>query len=657
MACVCSLQGPNMGAAEDELIGIPFPEHSSELLHSLNEQRRKGLLCDLTIVAQGLEYQTHRAVLAACSQYFRKLFTARPFRGQRDVCELDFVHPRVLGALLEFAYTATLTVSSSDMREVLQAARLLEIQCVTDACADILQSSGVSEPPQPNPDPPAIYTGACLYPEGPAQEEEAAPAVTDLQTLEVPKVRRRKRPKKLPRLLLNHRSRSLYRIVQPLQTSMDMDREPDQRQPKACRGERDPSPGTAGHQEGEGDGSFLGQEGGGPSCHQLVSSSPLPPLAGDEEGAELPASAYLSLVSNGLLGDGTLSSLDRAPGARRRKSQMPQECPICHKVIHGAGKLPRHIRTHTGEKPFACQVCGVRFTRNDKLKIHMRKHTGERPYSCNCCDARFLHSYDLKNHARLHTGDRPFECSQCRKAFVRIDHLQRHLKGQNCLEIRTRKRKGESQGLQEHPVNWERLAVDGTFPEEYGIERETPGIDCVFPEGYRIEKESPGIDGAFPEGYGIKKEPSATDRKIPEGYGIKRESPGIDGTFPEGYGIKKEPSVSDRKFPEGYGIKRESPGIDGAFPEGCGIKKESSGISRKFPEEYGIKKEPLAIDYTFPEGYRMRGAPLGLDNTLPERYRMTVEPLQTEGDSDMDDSRDWGHSTAKWNSQPGEDIL
>ncbi|MBN3310450.1 NDUV1 dehydrogenase, partial [Amia calva] len=43
--------------------------------------------------------------------------------------------------------------------------------------------------------------------------------------------------------------------------------------------------------------------------------------------------------------------------------QTPQQCPVCQKVIHGAGKLPRHMRTHTGEKPFQCGTCGVRFTR------------------------------------------------------------------------------------------------------------------------------------------------------------------------------------------------------------------------------------------------------------------------------------------------------
>lgn len=138
------LQVRTMASPEDDLIGIPFPEHSSELLSCLNEQRQLGLLCDVTIKTQGLEYRTHRAVLAASSRYFKKLF-AGPGPGQ-EVCELDFVGPEALGALLEFAYTATLTISSANMGEVLRAARLLEIPCVIAACVEILQGSGLEAP-------------------------------------------------------------------------------------------------------------------------------------------------------------------------------------------------------------------------------------------------------------------------------------------------------------------------------------------------------------------------------------------------------------------------------------------------------------------------------------------------------------------------------
>ncbi|GLD47492.1 zinc finger and BTB domain-containing protein 7B-like isoform X1 [Lates japonicus] len=56
-----------MSPGEDGLIGIPFPEHSNELLSHLNDQRRTGLLCDLTLTSRGARYPTHRSVMAAVS--------------------------------------------------------------------------------------------------------------------------------------------------------------------------------------------------------------------------------------------------------------------------------------------------------------------------------------------------------------------------------------------------------------------------------------------------------------------------------------------------------------------------------------------------------------------------------------------------------------
>lgn len=121
------------------------------------------------------------------------------------------------------------------------------------------------------------------------------------------------------------------------------------------------------------------------------------------------------------------------------KPKASQQCPICNKVIQGAGKLPRHMRTHTGEKPYMCTICEVRFTRQDKLKIHMRKHTGERPYICLHCNSKFVHNYDLKNHLRIHTGVRPYQCEHCYKSFTRSDHLHRHIKRQSCRVSRPRR--------------------------------------------------------------------------------------------------------------------------------------------------------------------------------------------------------------------------
>lgn len=63
---------------------MDFPHHSKQVLEQLNQQRQLGLLCDCTFVVDGIDFKAHKAVLAACSEYFRMLFV-----DQKDVVHLD----------------------------------------------------------------------------------------------------------------------------------------------------------------------------------------------------------------------------------------------------------------------------------------------------------------------------------------------------------------------------------------------------------------------------------------------------------------------------------------------------------------------------------------------------------------------------------------
>ncbi|XP_072284878.1 zinc finger and BTB domain-containing protein 7B [Pyxicephalus adspersus] len=429
-----------MATSEDELIGIPFPEHSSDLLSCLNEQRHRGVLCDITIKTQGLEYRTHRAVLAACSQYFRKLFTGAPSgKSSRDVCQLDFLKPDALGALLDFAYTATLTISNANMRDVLRTARLLEIPCVVEACVEILRCNGGQEDMEVDAEDLEGFLRARQYLECYGTQEngedvtpppEAESSLLPVLPMPLPQKPVQLIPRKGRRKFLQV-NRSLRQNGSPYFVDDDSTERAESPAEAPSPAELPPSDGSLNYERFTPDNGLGGQ-------HMFVPPSPPDEILSDEEPTDMTFLGSLDPEHPDL----THSSLDGTDKlVRKRRSQMPQECPVCHKIIHGAGKLPRHMRTHTGEKPFVCQVCGVRFTRNDKLKIHMRKHTGERPYCCEHCSARFLHSYDLKNHMHLHTGDRPYECTLCHKAFAKEDHLQRHMKGQNCLEVRTRRRR------------------------------------------------------------------------------------------------------------------------------------------------------------------------------------------------------------------------
>lgn len=126
--------GPGMAAMD-------FPQHSKQVLEQLNQQRQLGLLCDCTFVVDGIDFKAHKAVLAACSEYFRMLFV-----DQKDVVHLDISNAAGLGQVLEFMYTAKLSLSPENVEDVLAVAGFLQMQEIVSAC-NALKSLTVSAEP------------------------------------------------------------------------------------------------------------------------------------------------------------------------------------------------------------------------------------------------------------------------------------------------------------------------------------------------------------------------------------------------------------------------------------------------------------------------------------------------------------------------------
>uniref|UniRef100_H3CFM4 Zinc finger and BTB domain-containing protein 7A n=1 Tax=Tetraodon nigroviridis TaxID=99883 RepID=H3CFM4_TETNG len=448
------------GEAEEGPVGIPFPEHSADILGSLNKQRLSGQLCDVLLVAQEQEFPAHRAILASCSSYFHKLFTSGAVADQQNVYNIDFVAAEALAALLDFAYTATLTVSHSSVADILAAAHLLEIPPVQDVCTHLLDTkvlSAGSERRDEGEDAEGKSRGG----------KEQGNRVRAREYLEyfqrgahwssscsTPELR------DLPtHLHFNHGNGGPPSNGAPAGLG-------EYYSPLALALAQVPAPLGSSYYTSSQNGHFylppesrLGQEtgvdGGGRELmvrergsasallQQMMDSIERQKecaAAGEEhgEGDDADMEFYLNYFNSSQHEDTASGAVTQGP-ERKMRSKAFQKCPICSKVIQGAGKLPRHIRTHTGEKPYECAICKVRFTRQDKLKVHMRKHTGEKPYLCTQCGAAFAHNYDLKNHMRVHTGLRPYQCSSCFKTFVRSDHLHRHLKKDGCNGIPSRR--------------------------------------------------------------------------------------------------------------------------------------------------------------------------------------------------------------------------
>ncbi|XP_032889726.1 zinc finger and BTB domain-containing protein 7C isoform X2 [Amblyraja radiata] len=483
-----------MAGAVDDLIGIPFPDHSNKLLCSLNEQRQDGLFCDVVLIVKDQEYKTHRSILAACSKYFKALFTSDTLGEQHNVYQIDFVTPEALSAILEFAYTSTLTISNSNVKDVLSAAQQLEIQCVIQVCIDIMEASGevineseLSEDTtikELEDDPSQEDVRKCLHqkPEKSLKQDlEQSPQEPTNESRQNQWDRECDFKRSLTSNLVENQCRELpqeflnrFAVNIPdgsLGPVSDFSLESFLKEGLSSRGN------LLNGEIPHGPGLFPPYWNGGYNGFpQLVESHDVDQLPlnlvmkkeniKQEVKEDLSTTTSLCDFFKGILMGNSQNNLDTLKDGldfnsylnilgpsylaavyptwpldyeKKMRPKASQQCPICNKVIQGAGKLPRHMRTHTGEKPYMCNICEVRFTRQDKLKIHMRKHTGERPYTCIHCNARFVHNYDLKNHMRIHTGVRPYQCVHCFKSFTRSDHLHRHIKRLSCRLPRPRR--------------------------------------------------------------------------------------------------------------------------------------------------------------------------------------------------------------------------
>nr|NP_001071661.1 transcription factor protein [Ciona intestinalis]BAE06323.1 transcription factor protein [Ciona intestinalis] len=123
--------------------------HSNNVLATLNEQRRSGLLCDMTVIVEGVELQAHKAVLAACSSYFNGIITDPANVSHNIVLELSSISRLGMESLLEFAYTSKLTVSRGNINHVLAAARELDVKNLEYSCLNLLKQKLFQETSDP----------------------------------------------------------------------------------------------------------------------------------------------------------------------------------------------------------------------------------------------------------------------------------------------------------------------------------------------------------------------------------------------------------------------------------------------------------------------------------------------------------------------------
>ncbi|CDQ63876.1 unnamed protein product [Oncorhynchus mykiss] len=364
--------------------------HSAEMLHNLNIQRKDGgRFCDVILRVGEESFPAHKAVLAACSEYFESVFGCQPEGdGEAKELEMHTISPKVFKDILDFVYTSRIVVRLECFPELMTAAKFLLMRSVIEICQEVIKhhandtlvsdSSPQSTIPVLQPVSPSEKTGNPF-------QEEGSPGSK----------RGRGRPKKataIEHIHYNHSTSDVKDIEQLFPCGI-------------CGKAFTEAVRLRNHEAQHGASSHGASSGGGPT---LITHSGQP-----------------GLLENGMPLHGTVDI-----SRKRERTRRHVGCDICGKVFRDVYHLNRHKLSHSGEKPYACHVCGLRFKRKDRMSYHVRSHDGSvgKPYVCQSCGKGFSRPDHLNGHIKqVHTTERPHKCQICNASFATRDRLRSHL--------------------------------------------------------------------------------------------------------------------------------------------------------------------------------------------------------------------------------------
>ncbi|XP_016385439.1 kelch-like protein 24 [Sinocyclocheilus rhinocerous] len=113
--------------------------HSESVLQVFNEFRDSRLFTDVIISVQGREFPCHRAMLSACSSYFRAMFCNDHRESHEMLVEINGIQADAMDTFLQYVYTGRACITTHNVQFLFETSSLFQITTLRDACAKFLE--------------------------------------------------------------------------------------------------------------------------------------------------------------------------------------------------------------------------------------------------------------------------------------------------------------------------------------------------------------------------------------------------------------------------------------------------------------------------------------------------------------------------------------
>ncbi|XP_044107423.1 zinc finger and BTB domain-containing protein 38 [Neovison vison] len=375
--------------------------HSDTVLSILNEQRIRGILCDVTIIVEDTKFKAHSNVLAASSLYFKNIFWSHTICISSHVLELDDLKAEVFTEILNYIYSSTVVVKRQEtVTDLAAAGKKLGISFLED-----LTDRNFSNSPGPY-----VF---CITEKGVVKEEK------NDKRHEEPAITNGPRITNAFSIIETENSNNMF---SPLDLRASFKKVSDSmRTTSLCLERTD-------------------------VCHE---AEPVRTLAEHSYAVSSVAEAYRNQPvrehdssSPAKTGKENCEALAAKPKTCRKPKtvSVPQECDPAADNMPPPPVTSLEVRQERSPQPAAILPCSkspsnegdARFSKEDENKSSELPGppAAEVPplvYNCSCCSKSFDSSALLSAHMQLHKPTQePLVCKDCNKQFSTLNRLDRH---------------------------------------------------------------------------------------------------------------------------------------------------------------------------------------------------------------------------------------